>query len=118
MKHSGASLIIAALGIVLAISIGATESVQAGHHSRRRVATHHAKAYTGRKVVCYATRNRVAHTTRKVCRTVGGYSRLTARDVLWGPAGMPPAPTDFGPHFDFPAHSLNSGPTEAPYPAW
>ena len=30
----------------------------------------------------------------------------------------PPAPKDFGPHFDFPAHSLNSGPTEAPYPGW
>ena len=33
-------------------------------------------------------------------RGVGGYS-LTLRDV-WGPAKMPPAPKDFGPHFDFP----------------
>jgi putative FmdB family regulatory protein len=73
--------------------------------------------YRGRKVICYVTRNRV-HTARKVRRPVGGYSRLTARRVLWGPAGMPPAPKDFGPHFDFPAHSLNSGPTEAPYPGW
>ena len=32
--------------------------------------------------------------------------------------GLPPVPKDFGPHFDFPAHSLNSGPTEAPYPGW
>ena len=76
------------------------------------------RAYTGRKVVCYVTRNRATHKARKVCRPVGGYSRLTARKVLWGPAGMPPAPKDFGPHFDFPAHSLNSGPTEAPYPGW
>jgi hypothetical protein len=29
---------------------------------------------------------------------------------------MPPVPKDFRPHFDFPAHSLNSGPAEAPYP--
>src|SRR3954452_17890584 len=27
---------------------------------------------------------------------------------------MPPAPTDFGPHFDFPPASLNNGPTQAP----
>jgi hypothetical protein len=31
---------------------------------------------------------------------------------------MPPAPTDFGPHFDFPPASLNNGPTKAPYPGW
>ena len=30
----------------------------------------------------------------------------------------PPAPTDFGPHFDFPPASLNNGPTQAPYPGW
>jgi hypothetical protein len=33
-------------------------------------------------------------------------------------AVMPPAPTDFGPHFDFPPASLNDGPTQAPYPGW
>jgi hypothetical protein len=73
------------------------------HHSRGHAATHHAEAYRGRKVICFVTRNRATHTARKVCRPVGGYSRLTARRVLWGPAGMPPAPKDFGPHFDFPA---------------
>jgi hypothetical protein len=31
---------------------------------------------------------------------------------------MPPAQTDFGPHFDFPPASLNNGPTQAPYPGW
>jgi hypothetical protein len=118
MKRSDAYLAVTALGLVIAFSIGATESVQAGHHSRAHVATHHAKTHTGRKVVCYVTQKPITHTARKVCRPVGGYSRLTVRNVLWGPAGMPPAPTDFGPHFDFPAHSLNSGPTEAPYPAW
>ena len=117
VKHGFSTLTILALGLVLCMSTGATDSVQAGHHGRGHAATYHAEAYRGRQVICYVTRNRV-RTARKVCRPVGGYSRLTARRVLWGPAGMPPAPKDFGPHFDFPAHSLNSGPTEAPYPGW
>jgi hypothetical protein len=45
---------------------------------------------------------------------IGGYS-LTMSDV-WGPAKMPPAPKDFGPHFDFPPAALNGGLTQAPYP--
>lgn len=36
---------------------------------------------------------------------------------IWGPAKMPPAPTDFGPHFDFPSgYSLNGVPDRSPYP--
>jgi hypothetical protein len=45
---------------------------------------------------------------------VGGYS-LRLSDV-WGPAKMPPAPKDFGPHFDFPPEPLNGGLTQDPYP--
>ncbi len=45
---------------------------------------------------------------------VGGYS-MTLSDV-WGPAEMPPAPTDFGPHFDFPPQALGGGLTHDPYP--
>ena len=50
----------------------------------------------------------------------GGYAgprrrRRTLRDV-WGPAEMPPAPTDFGPHFDFPPAPLNGGLLHDPYP--
>jgi hypothetical protein len=45
---------------------------------------------------------------------VGGYS-LTFSDI-WGPAKMPPAPWDFGPHFDYPPESLNSAPLHDPYP--
>ena len=45
---------------------------------------------------------------------VGGTS-LTLRDV-WGPAEMPPAPKDFGPHFDFPPEPLGGGLTHDPYP--
>ena len=48
----------------------------------------------------------------------GGYAlprrrRLILRDV---PAKMPPPPTDFGPHFDFPPEPLNGGLTYDPYP--
>jgi hypothetical protein len=45
---------------------------------------------------------------------VGGYS-LRLSDI-WGPAKMPPAPKDFGPHFDFPPESLNGAPLHDPYP--
>jgi hypothetical protein len=48
---------------------------------------------------------------------VGGYS-MTLSDV-WGLPEMPPAPKDFGPHFDFPAggsESLNGPPDHSPYP--
>jgi len=57
---------------------------------------------------------------------IGGYS-LRLSDI-WGPAKMPPAPKDFGPHFDFPSggsQNFNCGPgygyycgapSEAPYP--
>lgn len=47
-------------------------------------------------------------------RGVGGYS-MTFGDI-WGPAKMPPAPRDFGPHFDYPPESLNSTPLHDPYP--
>ena len=40
---------------------------------------------------------------------------VTLRDV-WGPARMPPAPQDFGPHFDFPPEPLNGGLNHDPYP--
>lgn len=47
-------------------------------------------------------------------QVLGGYS-LTLRDI-WGPAKMPPAPKDFGPHFDFPPEPLNGAPLHDPYP--
>jgi hypothetical protein len=55
-----------------------------------------------------------AYYVPKGARGVGGYS-LTFSDI-WGPAKMPPAPTDFGPHFDYPPESLNSAPLHDPYP--
>ena len=44
----------------------------------------------------------------------GGYVVRERR--VWGPAKMPPAPRDFGPHFDFPPEPLNGGLTHDPYP--
>jgi hypothetical protein len=64
VKHGRSTLTVTALGLALCISTGATDSVQAGQPSR--AATHHAKAYSGRKMVCYVTRNRAAHKARKV----------------------------------------------------
>lgn len=51
---------------------------------------------------------------RRGPRGAGGYS-LTLSDI-WGPAEMPPAPKDFGPHFDFPPEPLNGAPLHDPYP--
>jgi hypothetical protein len=51
---------------------------------------------------------------RHADRGVGFYS-LTLSDI-WGPAKMPPAPRDFGPHFDFPPEPLNGAPLHDPYP--
>ena len=35
---------------------------------------------------------------------------------VWGPAKMPPAPKDFGPHFDFQPDNLGQGLSHSPYP--
>jgi hypothetical protein len=51
---------------------------------------------------------------RRPDRGIGFYS-LTLSDI-WGPAKMPPAPKDFGPHFDFPPEPLNGAPLHDPYP--
>jgi hypothetical protein len=51
---------------------------------------------------------------RRRQRGVDGYP-LTL-NWIWGPAKMPPAPTDFGPHFDFPPDPLNGAPLHDPYP--
>jgi hypothetical protein len=47
---------------------------------------------------------------------VGGYS--TTLSEIWGEPVMPPAPKDFGPHFDYPpgGYDLNGPPDRAPYP--
>lgn len=45
---------------------------------------------------------------------IGGYS--TTLSEIWGEPEMPPAPKDFGPHFDFPPASLNGPPNRDPYP--
>ena len=53
--------------------------------------------------------------TRAVPRAaLGGYS--TTLSQIWGLPEMPPAPKDFGPHFDFPPEPLNGGVLHDPYP--
>jgi hypothetical protein len=44
---------------------------------------------------------------------IGGYS--TTLSEIWGLPEMPPAPKDFGPHFDFPPQPLNGAPLHDPY---
>lgn len=46
----------------------------------------------------------------------GGYSMTLSE--IWGLPEMPPAPKDFGPHFDYPpgGYDLNGPPDRAPYP--
>ena len=116
MPRMSLSVAVAALGLMMLI--GPMDSTQATERARAYVARHHTGAHAARRA-CYAARHHAgAHAGRRTCYLTGGHSRLTLRDVLWGPAGMPPTPKDFGPHFDFPPASLNNGPTEAPYPGW
>jgi len=116
MPRMSLSVAVAALGLMMLT--GPMDGTQATERGRAYVARHHAGVHAARRA-CYAARHHAGvHATRRTCYFTGGYSRLTVRDVLWGPAGMPPAPKDFGPHFDFPPASLNDGPTEAPYPGW
>jgi len=98
--HMSLSVAVAVFGLMM--WAGPMDGTQAAERGRAYVTRHHAGA----------------HAARTTCYFTGGYSRLTVRDVMWGPAGMPPAPKDFGPHFDFTPASLNNGPTEAPYPGW
>ena len=53
-------------------------------------------------------------TPNRVGPAVGGYS-MTLSDV-WGPAQMPPAPRDFGPHYDWQPEPLSGGLSHDPYP--
>ena len=83
----------------------------------KRQHTAHAKAYTKRYKSAYGEirfRRSKGHLTRTA--RSGYHGKMTLNEIMYGPAGMPPAPRDFGPHFDYPAAPLNSGPTNSPYP--
>lgn len=116
MPHISFSLTVTALGLMMLT--GMMDSTQATERGRAHVEKHYAEPHAAHRS-CYPARHQAGtHAARRTCYFTGGYSRLTVRELLWGPAGMPPAPKDFGPHFDFPPASLNNGPTEAPYPGW
>jgi hypothetical protein len=108
------ALIVASLGLAIVALSTPTRSAQA--YATRHDTYQRHNAYPWRHSA-RGLRHRHSAFLRRAPRMRGGYS-MTVRDVLLGPAKMPPVPTDFGPHFDFPPASLNDGPTEAPYPGW
>jgi hypothetical protein len=100
-------MLIAGLGVALAIfchPVGSADAAARRHHAAyaRSHVQHHART--------------ARHGSRRYAALHGGYhGKMTRNEILYGPAGMPPAPHDFGPHFDYPPESLNGGPTNAPY---
>jgi hypothetical protein len=100
---------IAVLALILTASLTA---LMDRTHATGRGSVDAAKHHAGTRP--HVTKGRVhvvkhhaGHSPRKALK------RKKLRSAL-----MPPAPTDFGPHFDFPPASLNNGPTQAPYPGW
>jgi hypothetical protein len=81
---------VVALALMMPMLTTFTDSVYATKRSSVYAAKHHAS-------------------TRHVAKRRVVKQRKKVRSAL-----MPPAPTDFGPHFDFPPASLNNGPTQAP----
>jgi hypothetical protein len=100
-------VLLASLGLasaLLFVSADGADAASSRHH------TAHARAHAQH----HASTNR--HSPRRYAARRGGYhGKMTLNEILYGPAGMPPAPHDFGPHFDYPPESLNGGPTSSPY---
>jgi len=100
-------MLIFGLGLGFAVFFQSAGSADAG--AKRHHATAHAQAHA----------RHYTHARRPVPRYAarrGGYhGKMTLNEILYGPAGMPPAPHDFGPHFDYPAAPLNGGITDSPY---
>jgi hypothetical protein len=99
-------MLLASLGLASALLLVSAHGADAA--SRRHHAAH-ARAHSQH----YARTNR--HGPRRYARRGGFHGKMTLNEILYGPAGMPPAPHDFGPHFDYPPESLNGGPTSSPY---
>jgi len=100
------AMLILSFGVVLAVffhSVGSADATARRHHAS------YAKAHARH----YALDRR--HISRYAARRGGYHGKMTLNEILYGPAGMPPAPHDFGPHFDYPPESLNGGPTRSPY---
>jgi len=100
-------VLLASLGLASAFLFVSVDGADAA--ARRHHATY-AKAHARH----YAHNRR--HISRRYAARRGGYhGKMTLKEILYGPAGMPPAPHDFGPHFDYPAEPLNGGITSSPY---
>ena len=103
-------VLLASLGLAsgfLLVSADGADAASRRHHAAH--ASAHARAHAHH----YARTNR--HGPRRYARRGGYHGKMTLNEILYGPAGMPPAPHDFGPHFDYPPESLNGGPTNSPY---
>lgn len=100
-------VLLASLGLASALLFvsadGADSASSRRHAAHARVyAQHHARTHH--------------HSPRRYAARRGGYhGKMTLNEILYGPAGMPPAPHDFGPHFDYPSVPLNGGITSSPY---
>jgi hypothetical protein len=99
--------LLASLGLASALLFVSADGAEAAS-SRHQAA--HARAHAQH----YARTNR--HSPRRYAARRGGYhGKMTLNEILYGPAGMPAAPHDFGPHFDYPPEPLNGGITSSPY---
>ena len=99
-------VLLASLGVASALFFISADGADAAS-SRRHAA--YARAHAQ-----HARTHR--HSPRVYAARRGGYhGKMTLNEILYGPAGMPPAPHDFGPHFDYPPEPLNGGITSSPY---
>lgn len=108
-------MLVCGLCVGLAVIFHSAETAGAGTKRQR---TAQSKPYARYKTPYGEIRFR-HYKGRPLTRVAGhrGYhGKMTMNGILYGPAGMPQAPRDFGPYFDYPAAPLNSGPTAAPYP--
>jgi hypothetical protein len=101
------AVLICSLGVAFAVFFHWASSADAAS-SRHHAA--HARAHAQH----YARTQRYSR-RRDTARRGGYHGKMTLNEILYGPAGMPPAPHDFGPHFDYPPEPLNGGITSSPY---
>src|SRR4029079_15344978 len=114
METSMKSLIlICGIGLGLALFFLPAGSAEAG---AKRQHTAHAETQARRYRAGDAGihfRHSKGHLTRTARH--GYHGKMTLNEIMYGPAGMPPAPHDFGPHFDYPPEPLNGGIASSPY---
>jgi len=100
-------VLLASLGLASALLFVSADGADA-------VSSRHQAAHARAHAQHYARTNR--HSPRRYAARRGGYhGKMTLNEILYGPAGMPPAPHDFGPPGVYPPEPLNGGITSSPY---